>query len=545
MGSEEGSELQYAMGGTPPGDTYFDDNLVFNVQQRTELNFYVRYVVKDVWRQLSFPRTETVAHAKQMCLVKCGITSQQNLSFPTPVSSSVSSDRDTENSDESLSTETDWTMEYGLFWPAAGHWLDDSRRLATYQFAPQDIIEVQQRNNFILLPMLNYFDSYAEGYLLKRCGRGLSHNWGLRWFCLRGKLICYSRKAKDFSSAVVHIYDPFLFMEESHFKSDEHSLQFSIQFPNKTLELKATTHQEFVHWRRSSLARPRRKTAETISPTWTKSTEVKATDHLAERNEPRARTKSLVSIFTKTSHFIPKTRRESNPVDTVPEQVMPVLRAYFQTCGEPESVYVGVKPKRLFIFKNGTHSHHKERTISLTNTIVEVEHHSASRLMFAFSIKNSALDIINTPGGTIGRLYVENEVEVKEWLTVLIEKAEVQVSFANIKPFISEIITSEPDDGYSASPPTTPTSLYGSDFTNFPFTASKHSIPNRQSLKDYFEELHTTTKAVGISNQLSEDTDISRSAPTPAPHCFNSHRITKKTSQRFPATFWKRRGSII
>ncbi|KAK9721137.1 hypothetical protein K7432_003665 [Basidiobolus ranarum] len=567
----EGTNFEYAIADSSPSDSLFENNTAPLAKRSNDFDFYVRYVAKDLWKRMSFSRNESVTYTKQMCLTNCGITSQKsNISLPTLFSPYTLSDRETEaNSDEFLLTETDWTTEYGLYWPAAGHWLDDSRRLATYQFGTQDIIEIQHRNSFILLPTLNYFESYAEGYLLKKCGKGISQCWSLRWFCLRGAAICYSRRAKDCSSAIINIHDRFVFVEGNHFKSkDENSWQFSIQLGSKTLDLKVTTLQEYEHWRRIFKNLQTRNLEErtcrkqslsiesaTASAIWSKSAETsKCLDSFVGENKPRPRSRSFLTrheIFSKSSHSFAKPRKESIPE---PKRIIPVRRAYFQLQNEPEFVYIGFKPKMAYIFGNSSH-HNDERCMSLSNAWVEVEY-STGRFMFVFNIKSYAEDRISPPDGIIGRLYVESDAEMKMWLVEFTEAADMQISLGNIKSVIFETIpsnrsaapVSEFDDGYSTSPPTTPTSLSGSEITNFPFTPSKYFTPSRQSLRDDYEEVYTARppSVIDTTKHQSEDIDMSRygtSAPTP--FYLSPYRVVKKTSQRFPTTFWRRRGSII
>ncbi|KAF9146105.1 hypothetical protein BGX30_004385 [Mortierella sp. GBA39] len=64
-----------------------------------------------------------------------------------------------------------WKASFGLFWVAAGHWLDDSRLINSYHLQPQDVLELQRRDHYIQLPPpgsnLSYYDHYAEGVLFK------------------------------------------------------------------------------------------------------------------------------------------------------------------------------------------------------------------------------------------------------------------------------------------------------------------------------------------------------------------------------------------
>ncbi|ORX91779.1 hypothetical protein K493DRAFT_339154, partial [Basidiobolus meristosporus CBS 931.73] len=249
----EGANYQYLIGDSSPTDSFFEDDSTASIERSGDFHFHIRYVVKHLWKRVSFTKGDNVAHAKLICLAKCGIVQQQNgpsLSSLLSLYPTAERDNSSKPADPS-SAEAEWAAEYGLFWPAAGHWLDDSRRLASYQFEKQNVIELQHRNNFILLPMLNYFDSYIEGYLLKKCGKGLSQCWSSRWFCLRGKSLNYSRKPRDPSCTTLNIQDPFIFVEENELCPEEDGTwRFSIKLGSRTLHLKATAFQEYEHWKR-------------------------------------------------------------------------------------------------------------------------------------------------------------------------------------------------------------------------------------------------------------------------------------------------------
>ncbi|KAG0038601.1 hypothetical protein BGZ82_011495 [Podila clonocystis] len=109
-----------------------------------------------------------------------------------------------------------WKACFGLFWVAAGHWLDDSRMINSYQLQPNCLLELQLRNNYIQLPppggQLNYYDHYAEGILYKMSKKSgavsklTSHGsgsaskddtgvWKERWAVLQGtKLFLYHKR---------------------------------------------------------------------------------------------------------------------------------------------------------------------------------------------------------------------------------------------------------------------------------------------------------------------------------------------------------------
>ncbi|KAF9091055.1 hypothetical protein BGX29_011140 [Mortierella sp. GBA35] len=104
---------------------------------------------------------------------------------------------------------TAWKACFGLFWLAAGHWLDDSRLVSSYSLQPHCLLELQLRNSYIQLPppgtALNYYDHYAEGLLYKKSkknklGQGnkeCAGVWKERWVVLQGNKLFIYHKRKD------------------------------------------------------------------------------------------------------------------------------------------------------------------------------------------------------------------------------------------------------------------------------------------------------------------------------------------------------------
>ncbi|KAF9211022.1 hypothetical protein BGZ59_008622 [Podila verticillata] len=119
-----------------------------------------------------------------------------------------------------------WKACFGLFWVAAGHWLDDSRMINSYQLQPNCLLELQLRNNYIQLPppggQLNYYDHYAEGILYKMSKKSgavsklTSHGsgsaskdstgvWKERWVVLQGTKLFLYHKRKDTTKKVIQL----------------------------------------------------------------------------------------------------------------------------------------------------------------------------------------------------------------------------------------------------------------------------------------------------------------------------------------------------
>ncbi|KAJ1912316.1 hypothetical protein IWQ60_009717 [Tieghemiomyces parasiticus] len=200
---------------------------------------YIRYVAKDLWKQFSFPMGLTVTQARDICMLRCNIWSPfATATDGTPVEtsgtgngrskrdlfgtggahrrtseygiSSLSSAGDGPQTGQPVGFDTDsnhstqpaagqslesFRQQYGLYWVAAGHWLDPNRRLSSYPLTAFDVVELQHVNDFVYISPLEYHHHYAEGYLFKLYMNGLSPAWKLRWFVVRGlKLLCYKKK---------------------------------------------------------------------------------------------------------------------------------------------------------------------------------------------------------------------------------------------------------------------------------------------------------------------------------------------------------------
>ncbi|KAG0369995.1 hypothetical protein BGZ54_008180 [Gamsiella multidivaricata] len=118
-----------------------------------------------------------------------------------------------------------WRQSFGLFWVAAGHWLDDSRTINSYSFKPQDLLELQLRNHYIQLPPpdgnLTYYDHYAEGILFKLSKKNrpvsmfTNHGsresqgvWKERWVVLQGSKLLIYHKRKDTTKKTIDLPTP-------------------------------------------------------------------------------------------------------------------------------------------------------------------------------------------------------------------------------------------------------------------------------------------------------------------------------------------------
>ncbi|KAF9130207.1 hypothetical protein BGW39_003340 [Mortierella sp. 14UC] len=134
---------------------------------------------------------------------------------------------------------TAWKACFGLFWLAAGHWLDDSRLVSSYNLQPHCLLELQLRNNYIQLPPpgtpLNYYDHYAEGLLYKRSkknklGQGnkeCSGVWKERWVVLQGcKLFIYHRR-KDTTKKVLELVPPLTVVATAVPQNNRHSFKLT------------------------------------------------------------------------------------------------------------------------------------------------------------------------------------------------------------------------------------------------------------------------------------------------------------------------------
>ncbi|KAF9556720.1 hypothetical protein EC968_008087 [Mortierella alpina] len=113
-----------------------------------------------------------------------------------------------------------WKASFGLFWVAAGHWLDDSRLVSSYALQPHCLLELQLRNNYIQLPppgsSLSYYDHYAEGVLYKMSKKSTGNVaknsstgvWKERWVVLQGTRLLIYHKRRDMAKKAIELTIP-------------------------------------------------------------------------------------------------------------------------------------------------------------------------------------------------------------------------------------------------------------------------------------------------------------------------------------------------
>ncbi|KAF9958211.1 hypothetical protein BGZ70_009264 [Mortierella alpina] len=113
-----------------------------------------------------------------------------------------------------------WKASFGLFWVAAGHWLDDSRLVSSYALQPHCLLELQLRNNYIQLPppgsSLSYYDHYAEGVLFKMSKKSTGNVakssstgvWKERWVVLQGTSLLIYHKRRDMAKKAIELTIP-------------------------------------------------------------------------------------------------------------------------------------------------------------------------------------------------------------------------------------------------------------------------------------------------------------------------------------------------
>ncbi|KAK3835039.1 MAG: hypothetical protein J3R72DRAFT_215812 [Linnemannia gamsii] len=134
---------------------------------------------------------------------------------------------------------TAWKACFGLFWLAAGHWLDDSRLVSSYNLQPHCLLELQLRNNYIQLPPpgtpLNYYDHYAEGLLYKRSkknklGQGNKECigvWKERWVVLQGNKLSVYHKRKDTTKKSIELTPPLIVIATAVPQNNRHSFKLT------------------------------------------------------------------------------------------------------------------------------------------------------------------------------------------------------------------------------------------------------------------------------------------------------------------------------
>ncbi|KAG9327139.1 hypothetical protein KVV02_000855 [Mortierella alpina] len=142
----------------------------------------------------------------------------------------------------------EWKASFGLFWVAAGHWLDDSRLINSYTLQPQDLLELQLRSHYIQLPPpgcdLNYGDHYAEGTLFKLSKKSKSvsmltnHSskealgvWKERWVVLQGHRLLIYHKRKDTTKKTIVLPVPLTVVSRTLPANSRHQFKFTTTNP--------------------------------------------------------------------------------------------------------------------------------------------------------------------------------------------------------------------------------------------------------------------------------------------------------------------------
>ncbi|KAI9297744.1 hypothetical protein K502DRAFT_339963 [Neoconidiobolus thromboides FSU 785] len=230
----------------------------------------IRYVAKDLWQTLSFPNSITVSQARDICLLRCNIWNpngkdngnnnliKSNLSIHSDESGLIQDKNSKDKGSKRLSIQNEvvdnnWRGDYSLFWNGAGHWLDDFRRLDSYNLRHLDILELQKKSDFIFIQPSLYYEHYAEGYMYKLKG-GISPSWKLRWFIVQGRGIWYFKKKKDSNPAgSADLSRPFQVQEtsvDSPNSPDTKESCLILRYSEKCWWLRATSVEELDHWRR-------------------------------------------------------------------------------------------------------------------------------------------------------------------------------------------------------------------------------------------------------------------------------------------------------
>ncbi|KAJ1916803.1 hypothetical protein H4219_003579 [Mycoemilia scoparia] len=95
----------------------------------------------------------------------------------------------------------DWSQhfreQFGLFWTAAGHWLDANRTLSSYQIQMDDVVELQNIIDFVPLLPNDFGSHYTDGFLYRFHTKGMSSSWKLRWTVLKGNRLCMFKHKGD------------------------------------------------------------------------------------------------------------------------------------------------------------------------------------------------------------------------------------------------------------------------------------------------------------------------------------------------------------
>ncbi|CAO3567017.1 unnamed protein product [Mortierella alpina] len=172
-----------------------------------------------------------------------------------------------------------WKASFGLFWVAAGHWLDDSRLVSSYALQPHCLLELQLRNNYIQLPppgsSLSYYDHYAEGVLYKMSKKSAGNVakssstgvWKERWVVLQGTSLLIYHKRRDMAKKTIELTVPLTAVSTVLPLSPRHSFRrasscvsvmstsmitLTISSHHNVAQLcfRATSESELNHWMR-------------------------------------------------------------------------------------------------------------------------------------------------------------------------------------------------------------------------------------------------------------------------------------------------------
>ncbi|KAI8873461.1 hypothetical protein GQ42DRAFT_176454 [Ramicandelaber brevisporus] len=214
-----------------------------------QITLVIRYVAKDLWKELRFPPGITVIQARDMSILKCSLWSNftaTNDLLPEsarvsqlPVSaldgggggsggggggdSSIygAGIMPTANGTNGNSNTIDlaaFREQFGMFWAAGGHWLDNNRTLTSYPLRDKDVVELQNLSSFVYLPLKTYNDHYAEGHINKlHADEQGSSNWQLRWMVIRGHLISLFKNRDNITSAAeieLDLSQPFQILQQ-------------------------------------------------------------------------------------------------------------------------------------------------------------------------------------------------------------------------------------------------------------------------------------------------------------------------------------------
>ncbi|KAJ1965176.1 hypothetical protein GGI12_000952 [Dipsacomyces acuminosporus] len=194
----------------------------------TMLTLSVYYASQGLWKNISFPPNVSISQAQDLCMLRFNVwqhviereVARSNKSVSSLSTSILSDSQQQQDLDDDTSllslnnrgsiytektsmTNTNRSIQehFGLYWPAQSKWLDSCMQLSYYKLKKGDIIELQEKDEFIYSNnRVTNIDQevsqvYAEGSVYYLEIKGITTAWKLRWLVLSNQILsCYKKK---------------------------------------------------------------------------------------------------------------------------------------------------------------------------------------------------------------------------------------------------------------------------------------------------------------------------------------------------------------